>query len=942
MPSVKLHFLGPPRIERGNQILAVDTRKATALLAYLALTGERPSRDWRAAFLWPEFDDARAKAALRRTLSALKAAVGGEALHATREIIGLEGEAVWCDAVAFQQSVGAGDLETAVSLYRDDFMSGFSLRDAMPFDDWQLQQAEHLRRELDGVLARLVQKAADHHDFAGGILLAHRWLQLDTLREEAHCQLMRLYAWNNQRTAAMRQYRECVQVLEEELGVAPLAETTALYEQIQANLLPAPALVAPQGPAPSAEMPEKTTPPISAVPLVGREAARAAMQEIYAQVGPNGRFLVISGETGICKTSLVEHFLSQLGDAPCLPLRCYEEASGLAYAPFVEALRQRLQQPEAAAWLDMVPAVWLAETTRLLPEIEKQLPTMPALPPFDWPGAPGRFIEGLSQVIEALLTGPKPGVLWVDDMQWIDSASLGLLASLLHRWQERPFLMLACWRADELSENEQITALLHQARRDNMGYTLTLPRLNQTEVTQLLATHSVVSPHAPETAERLFRETEGLPFLLAAYLRAWPAAAQQAGSWVLPVSAQDLFHQRLERAGEKGLQLLQTAAVIGRAFDFDLLLAASGRSEDEALPAFEALLGRHLLLELEGPLPYDFTHHKLREITYQGMSLVRKRLLHRRVAQALQKVSRGQPAALAGQIAFHYQRAGQDEEAALFYRQAGDHSRALFAHREALNQYQTALALGHPETAVLHEACGDLQTRLGEYKAALHSYERAAAGSAESELPRLEHKIGQIYHRRGEWPLAEHHFAQAEGGLSSGEAGADVARLYGDWSLAAYRAGSLAKAIHLAEKAQALAAATPTEAQTANILGILARSQSQIPAAIAYFERSAALAETHQLLGVHIAALNNLALTETAVGHLDHAQALYETALQKCLFYGDRHWEAALRNNLADLAHQRGQEEAAMTQLKQAVTIYAEIGQEAGTWQPEIWKLSEW
>ena len=70
--------------------------------------------------------------------------------------------------------------------------------------------------------------------------------------------------------------------------------------------------------------------------------------------------------------------------------------------------------------------------------------------------------------------------------------------------------------------------------------------------------------------------------------------------------------------------------------------------------------------------------------------------------------------------------------------------------------------------------------------------------------------------------------------------------------------------------------------------------------------------------------------------------ALLETALRRCLAYGDRHWEAALRNNLADLLHARGEKEAAMAQLKTAVTILAEMGQEAGQWQPEIWKLTEW
>ncbi|MFO7681099.1 MAG: SARP family transcriptional regulator, partial [Chloroflexota bacterium] len=124
--QLRLHFLGSPRIERDGRIVDPDTRKATALLAYLALSGERSSHDFLAAFLWPDFDDSHAKAALRRTLSALKTAVGPHIIAANRESIGLEPTAVWCDVIQFRQAIETGDLETAVSLYRDDFLTGFT------------------------------------------------------------------------------------------------------------------------------------------------------------------------------------------------------------------------------------------------------------------------------------------------------------------------------------------------------------------------------------------------------------------------------------------------------------------------------------------------------------------------------------------------------------------------------------------------------------------------------------------------------------------------------------------------------------------------------------------------------------------------------------------------------------------------------------------------
>ena len=109
-----------------------------------------------------------------------------------------------------------------------------------------------------------------------------------------------------------------------------------------------------------------------------------------------------------------------------------------------------------------------------------------------------------------------------------------------------------------------------------------------------------------------------------------------------------------------------------------------------------------------------------------------------------------------------------------------------------------------------------------------------------------------------------------------------------------------------------------------------------------HLEESLALAERLNDLSARVAALNNLALVCRASGAVDRAIQLTETALALCAAQGDRHREAALHNNLADLLHGSGQDEEAMSHLKQAVIINTEIDKEAGPLQPEIWKLTEW
>lgn len=171
--DLKLHLLGAPRAECGDSPLITDTRKAIALLAYLAVTGNGHTRDAIATLLWQDLDQTRARAALRRTLSSIHSGCEAPWLRADREHIALAQDgSVWCDVNAFRAALAemrthghAADvtcprcmvaLVTAARLYRDDFMAGFSLRDSIAFDDWQYFEAEGLRREFADTLERLV------------------------------------------------------------------------------------------------------------------------------------------------------------------------------------------------------------------------------------------------------------------------------------------------------------------------------------------------------------------------------------------------------------------------------------------------------------------------------------------------------------------------------------------------------------------------------------------------------------------------------------------------------------------------------------------------------------------------------------------------------------------------------------------------------------------
>lgn len=995
MSQLSLYLLGPPRIERDGTPLLFDTRKAVALLAYLAVTQRPHSRDALAALLWPEYSQTNARASLRRTLSTLNKALVGEWLEVSRESISLPTNPdLWVDVTAFRglvaECLGQNNaqaptcshclqpLNEAVALNRDDFLAGFSLRDSPSFDEWQFFESEGLRRELAGALERLVSCYSEMGDYGAAIPHARRWLALDRLHEPAHRQLMLLYAWSGQRASALHQYRECRQVLEQELDVAPLDVTTQLYESIKENRVPPPAQASStmavasqvrggagndrsskaQASVDSHASGEVTTTSQAVTyPLVGRAAEWELLLKTYKGTGPDGTLVMIEGEAGIGKTRLAEEFLSDVraAGANTLTARCYKGETNLAYGPVASALRAGLAQPGATELMGGVDDRWLSEASRLLPELAGARPGLPTPPPLDSPGAQSRFFEGLRQLFRELLGGYTSGVLFFDDLQWADSASLDLLSYLARRLHDWPGCLVVTRRSEQAANSDRLSTLMLEAQRAGTATMIRLARLSLPAVGELVKLVEEGEKEVSTTlVDRLYKETEGLPFFLVEYLSALTQGRRPTEEALgsVPGGVRDLLHSRLGSVGETGWQLLNTAAVIGRSFDFDTLREASGRSEEEAIDGLEELVGRGLVAEVrtgggQSSLLYDFSHEKLRALVYEETSLARRRLLHRRVAEALASRARTplEAGPLAGQITHHYRQAGNEALAAEYARMAGDHARSLYATTEALSHFRMALALGHPDAAGLHEAIGDMQTLLGEYGAALGSYETAASFSDRTARAGIEQKLGSVYARRGEWERAENHLGAALAALGSEGSAGERARLYADWSLTAHHRGDIERAGELARQALVEAEAaqdTRALAQAHNMLGILASNLGKRAEARGHLETSLLLSEQSLDPSARAAALNNLALALGAERDTERALELAEQALALCVAQGDRHLEAAMHNNLADLLHSSGAKEEAMRHLKIAVTIYAEIGVEAGAVQPAIWKLSEW
>ncbi len=956
-----IRLLGPVGVEVAAAPLAVDTRKAVALLAHLAVARRPAGRETLAALLWPESDDSAARGALRRTLSVLNAALGGAGLSIDRSTVALRETGVDVDLWRFRELLARARahghdadhacphclaaLDAAAALDRGEFMAGFSLRDSEAFDEWLLAEREAYRRELAGVLERLARGRAAVADWDGALDASRRWLALDPLHEPAHQLQMLVLARSGEPGAAVGQYRECVRILDRELGVTPLRETTELYEEIRAGRIAPPAKLTMHRAPPAPHHPG------GASPLVGRRAELDILQAAHRAVGPSGTLLVVEGEPGIGKSRLAAAFaesVRRLGGV-VLEARAYPGEESIAFAAVSMLLRAGTEAPGAMERLAGVAPELLESVARLLPSsisvpnadrprVRAMLDAGGASDPF----ARARFIQGLAGALSALVQGPVPGVLVVDDLDWADASTVEALAYLVRRLGDLPLAILVTWRPLGPADEER-RRLLAAADRYGALVRVAPARLTRPDV-RVLATAALGDAATDGVVDAIFTDSEGLPLFVAEVLAGGPDAIGSIPGGVLA-----LLRNRVASTSELAGQVLAAASVIGRSFTFETVRAASGRSEEETVGGLEELIAHGLIAEVglsNGDVRFDFTHARLRDVAYESLGLVRRRLLHRRVAAALQAtLATGEGGADArwGHVAAHLDAAGRPKEAAEAHRRAGDDALRMFANHEAREQFEAALSLGHPATAELHETLAEVLTLLGDYAGAIAHLDAAIAGGKADRESGVERQLALVYARLGDWDRAASHAAAAiaaappDDGIRSALL-ADRSVILGWAGDAAAGAETGRAALELAEKAGDPVAI----ARACQVLGSIARRRGELGAARELLERAYGISSELPDLSLRIAVLNTLALAEAEASERARAVTLTEEALELCVRLGDRHRRAALENNLADLHRAEGRDDEAMDHLKRAVAIFAEIEGRPGVLEPEIWKLVEW
>ena len=629
--------------------------------------------------------------------------------------------------------------------------------------------------------------------------------------------------------------------------------------------------------------------------VIGRDREVAVLEDqLLEAIAGRGRAVLVSGEAGLGKSALLRRFVesARAHGTRILTGECTEIEARRPFGPFIDAF--------ASGDLALPPELAQGGPGALpVAEVERYRVHV-------------AFAERLAEAARE-----RPIVAIIEDLHWADEATNELVPYLARKLRDARVLLLITYRSDELHRLHPLNHVLAELSRGRLADDVRLKRLTLEEVGDVIrAALGLAGPPTPEFRQALFERTEGNPFFVEEILRALVEKGEleyRDGAWhrtksvaelTIPASVRDAVQQRLQGLEPRARKAIQVAAVIGQHFDFEVLGAVSGYDEAALLDAIKAAIDAQLVREetdADGNETYAFRHALSREAVLTELLQRERRLLHRGVGEAIERLVGSSPESRAEELAYHFDEARDTARAQRYHGLAAERSLRMAAPLAAIRHLERAVELipddGDPALVTLLLRLGDAALIVADIPRALRSVEQARA-LADERGDRLA--AGEAIHRIAHcrWYLGQ--TAQAMAVAREGVAllepvgpSAPLAACYAELARLAMIDHRDDEAVELGKRAEAMArqvGARETEINAMNTVGsAIGIGQAHAAEGLALLRRGYALAEEHGFAMEAERALNNMVATLSASGAtFREMQELHRESLAHAKKHGHR------------------------------------------------------
>jgi DNA-binding SARP family transcriptional activator/tetratricopeptide (TPR) repeat protein len=730
MVPFRLTVLGPPELHAPNgDPVRFRTRKHFALLIYLTIESPAPHRrDRLATLLWGRADADEARHSLATGLSLLRGRIGPDAFDISRDTIRLLAGVVTSELPMLERDDPADVDGPALGAFLEDF----DIDDAVEFQQWKDMQCTRLLPLLHSTLTQRIDYSRKRGDSRRMEALAQQLLRVDDLSEDAARAQLEARAMAGDRVGALRFFDRWRSQLADELGALPSLPLDRMADRLRHNKWEHPSTTA-RTPVLTEHLKERA--------FVGRGPEFSSCYDVWERARTNEpRHLLVRGDTGIGKTTLVERFATSvaLEGASVARVKCYELERELPFATIGGLVGQLLDLPGASA----TPAEQLAELGRLVARVRQRYPSLPAPAPSEGETARMLFTEGVMALVAAV-ADEHPVVLVVDDIHLADATSLAVLHLMLRRINDLPLMVV-------LTSSSALQVETAEARKfvDSAGMIgltqLHLGPLPEAETSELLDALMLPGPNPGPTLRRaMLAGARGNPMILELLAIDWRRRGHEclalslgAMTTIARTPPEEAFRRVVDHTlvdlDAESRSVAELGAILGRRLNDLTMYTLVDLPVTRTMRAMTSLVAQRVLRDNGNTL--EFTNEFVRGQCYVAMAAPLRRMLHAAVADRLLAQAGANEPIPGLEIAWHLVRADRLLEAVPYLLAGGREA----IRRAAPHEADLALSTGLPaltgqarRTAILLLA--EAQQELGRWADSLQLLDLADEPFDESE-----------------------------------------------------------------------------------------------------------------------------------------------------------------------------------------------------------------
>jgi tetratricopeptide (TPR) repeat protein len=705
--------------------------------------------------------------------------------------------------------------------------------------------------------------------------------------------------------------------------------------------------------------------PEPSIELVARNHEMAILKtHLEKAIEGSGGTCLISGETGVGKTRLAIELLNyaKSRDAKVLYGRAVPH-NITPYLVFTDALEEmfaiertdvgstrlkkithaiRMASPEIMEAIPIIGTVMKAgaATAKQYKEFEPEPMAKKE-----------KLLDSVAHLIRRI-SNSQPILVILDDLQWADPSSLGLLHYLARNVRSSRTLLVGIYCFEELEERVEgepmLVDTLSLMRHEDLVEEIVLDRLNQSEVKALL--NAALHGDPPnELVRSIYLETKGNPLFVletAKLLVEDQILARVDGIWRLskpaektgiPRKVREVITRRLAKLTATEREVLDCASVIGDPFESRVLENVLELDRTRLLRELDTIEKAYRLIHYGNGL-YHFDHMIVQEVCYEGLNEELRKQYHLSVAKALETLYAPDPEPYESMLAHHYISAGVKDMALQHYIKAAESASHKYANEEAIFDLREALGLMEKdsvEKAYILEQLGELLQITGRFNDAVQNWREAISlhEKFDGKIPSavLHRKIGTILGRslgRVEEALREYKIAETL--LTERLDDEQLAQLYQAYASLYAQSGDLEEAKKKSELAISLAESkniAPILARCYTTLGTIILSTGKIDDGLGYLDKALQLALTEKLNDTAIRIYNNMGVTFEAQGEFLKASTYFEKGMELARKAGYLSQLSWLYDGLATTYLLQGKLEQALISAKSAVDLDRNQGQ---------------